>query len=74
MKKEMKIEKVEQLIEGYKNIYVPTFKEWYHVNSKGYKSRNDKPYTINEAEEVADEWFNKTGEIVAIEYSQHHNN
>ena len=23
MKKEMKIEKVEQLIEGYKNIYVP---------------------------------------------------
>ena len=52
MKKEMKIEKVEQLIEGYKNIYVPTFEEWYHVNSKGYKSRNDKPYTLSEAEEV----------------------
>ncbi len=30
--------------------------------------------TINEAEEIRDEWFNQTGEIVAVEYSQHHNN
>ena len=39
-----------------------------------FTSPNKFTKTINEAEEVADEWFNKTGEIVAIAYSHHHNN
>ena len=30
--------------------------------------------TINEAEEIRDEWFNQTGEIVAVEYTQPFNN
>ena len=28
--------------------------------------------TYTEAAQIADDWFNKTGEVVAVEQSQHH--
>ena len=37
-----------------------------------FTSPNQFVKSLNEATQIADDWYNKTGEIVAVERSQHH--
>ena len=44
--------------EATKHIYVPSFEEWFHVNSRGYRDRGEEPYVLDKAKEVYDSLIN----------------
>jgi len=44
--------------ETTKHIYVPSFEEWFHVNSRGYRDRGEEPYVLDKAKEVYDDLLN----------------
>ena len=78
---EKRIEKIKKDIEYYKTLRTrfTIAQSFYMISSIAAKlmfivftKPNQFTKTYTEAAQIADDWFNKTGEVVAVEQSQHH--